>query len=85
MSVFEVLQAAHDANVLVHVDGDNLMLKAATPPPETVIDLLARLKTDLIAVLPQVVDCWPEEEWVSFYNERAAIAEVAIGSPEHPF
>jgi hypothetical protein len=51
LSAAEALKAARAAGVELRVDGESLILEAATPPPAEVIDLLSRNKPSLIALL----------------------------------
>jgi hypothetical protein len=51
MSAIEALNAARAAGIELAIDGDDLVLEASVPPPDAVIDLLSRHKTDVIAML----------------------------------
>jgi hypothetical protein len=51
MTVLSALKAARTAGIKFTIDGDDLVLQAATPPSPTVINLLSRHKTELLAML----------------------------------
>nr|WP_132807785.1 hypothetical protein [Tepidamorphus gemmatus] len=61
------------------IDGDALMLEAATAPPPRVLDLLGRHKAGVIALLRPANDGWSGEDWLAFFDERAGIAEFDGG------
>jgi hypothetical protein len=81
MSAAEALKAARAAGLRLGIDGDALTLEAAIAPPPTVLDLLARHKADIVALLRPANDGWSGEDWLTFFNERAAIAEFDGGLP----
>src|ERR1700677_3308716 len=51
MSAAEAIIAARAAGVSLEIDGDDLVLEATAPPPDTVLDLLSRHKPDIVALL----------------------------------
>ena len=51
------------------------MLKTSAPPPPFVVDLLGSHKAEIMALLRPAEDGWSAEDWLTFYNERAGIAE----------
>lgn len=79
MSAAEALRAARTFGLSLIVDGEDLVLEAAAPPPSEVLDLLSRQKADLIAILRPEGDSWSAEDWLAFYDERAGIAEFDGG------
>jgi hypothetical protein len=79
MTAAQALQAAHAAGIQVRIDGDDLLLEAAVPPPAEVVDLLSRNKTGVLAVLRPAADGWSARDWQIFFEERAAIAEFDGG------
>jgi hypothetical protein len=58
MSAAEALKAARAAGVCVSVDGDDLLLEAPAPSPSAVLDLLARHKAGIIALLHLADEGW---------------------------
>jgi hypothetical protein len=81
MSAAEALKAARAAGIRVGIDGDDLMLEAAAPPPPAVLDLLSRHKAGIVTLLRPVDDVWLAEDWHVFFDERAGIAEFDGGLP----
>jgi hypothetical protein len=79
MSAAEALKVARAAGVRLGIDGDALTLEAATAPPPTVLDLLARHKAGVITLLRPANDGWSGEDWLAHFDERTAIAESAGG------
>lgn len=81
MSAAKVLKIARAAGLRLGIDGDTLTLEAATAPPPAVLDLLARHKADIVALLRPANDGWSGEDWLAFFDERAGIAEFDGGLP----
>lgn len=81
MNAAEALRAARVAGVRIIVDGDDLVLDAATPPPSPVIEALKRHKAEIVALLTSNADDWSAEDWRAFFDERAGIAEFDAGLP----
>jgi hypothetical protein len=81
MSAAEALKAARAAGVRLGIDGDALTLAAATAPPPIVLDLVARHKAGIVALLRPANDGWSGEDWLAFFDERAGIAEFDDGLP----
>lgn len=81
MSAVQALKAARDAGVRIGIDGDALTLDADAAPPPAVLDLLARHKAQVIALLRPGGDGWSGEDWRALFDERAAIAEFDGGLP----
>jgi hypothetical protein len=79
MNAAEALQAARAAGIQVKIDGAELLLKASAPPPAAVLDGLSRHKAHILALLrPAKVD-WTADDWLAFFDERAAIVEFDVG------
>jgi hypothetical protein len=78
MSAAEAFKAARAAGVKLGIDGDALTLEASTAPPPAVLDLLARHKAGIVALLRPG---WAGEDWLAFFDERAGIAEFDGGLP----
>jgi hypothetical protein len=51
MTALGALKAARAAGIKIQIDGDDLLLQAATQPPATVIDLLTQHKAEVMAIL----------------------------------
>ena len=81
MSAAEALKAARAAGVELAVDGDDLVLEAASAPPAAVLDALSRHKAEIVALLRPAEDGWSAEDWQVFFDERAGIAEFDGGLP----
>jgi len=81
MSAVQALKAARNAGVRIGIDGDALTLEADTAPHPAVLELLARHKADVLALLRRDDDGWSGEDWRAFFDERAGIAEFDDGLP----
>jgi hypothetical protein len=81
MSAAAVLRAARAAGVELAIDGNDLLLDAATMPPASVVDALRLHKAEIVAMLRPGCDGWSAEDWRLFFEERAAMAEVDGGLP----
>jgi len=79
MNAAETLQAARRAGIKFCVEGDDLILEAAAPPPAEIIELLARRKPAIIGLLRSEQDGWAPDDWLAFFDERAGIAEFDGG------
>jgi hypothetical protein len=75
------LEQAWAAGVQIEVDGDNLVLRAPVPPPQSVVSALAEQKLGVMAVLRSRACGWTPEDWLAFFDERAGIAEFEAGLP----
>jgi hypothetical protein len=76
MSAAEALRAAHAAGVTVMFDGvEGLLLEAIAEPPQAVLDLLARHKPSIVALLRSSQDGWTAEDWQARFDERAGFLE----------
>ena len=75
MSAVETLQVARAAGVHLGVDGDALVLDAASAPPAGVLDSVSRHKAEIVALLRLGRDGWSAEDWQVYFDERAGIAE----------
>ena len=79
MTALEALQAARSAGVEVALDGDDLVLQAALPPPASLLDALSCNKPGIVALLRPGDDGWSAEDWQLFFDERSGIAEFDGG------
>lgn len=81
LSAVHALKLARAAGVRIGIDGDAVTLDAAAAPPSAVLELLARHKAQVIALLRPGRDGWSGEDWRAFFDERAGIAEFDGGLP----
>lgn len=81
MSAFEALKGARAAGVELALDGDDLVLSAASAPPAAVLDALSRHKAEIVVLLRPSGDGWSAEDWLAYYDERAGIVEFDDGLP----
>ena len=81
MSAAEALKAARAAGIELGIDGNDLALEASAPPPAAVLDLLARHKPGIVALLRPDRDGWSAEDWQVFFDGQAGIAEFDGGLP----
>ena len=75
MSAAEAVRAARALGIELDLDGNDLLLEAATAPPAAVLDLLSSYKAEILALLRPGRDGWAAEDWQIFFGERAGIAE----------
>lgn len=75
MTAVDALRAAWAANVRVGVEGADLVLRAPTPPPATVLDALKLNKSTIVTLLRRQLSHWTAEDWEAFFDERAGIRE----------
>lgn len=66
MSAIAALKAAHAAGLQFRVEGSDLVLEAAAPPPSTVLSLLSLNKAAIVAMLQRGGDGWSAEDWQTF-------------------
>ena len=79
MSAIAALKAARAAGLQLRVEGSDLVLEASAPPPSTVLSLLSLNKAAIVAMLQRGGDGWSAEDWQTFFDERAGIAEFDGG------
>lgn len=75
MSASEILNSARAAGIVVRLDGDDLLLQAAAPPPTAILHLLSRHKQEIVAMLRSVRDGWTPEKWRVLFNQWVSIAD----------
>jgi hypothetical protein len=75
VSAAEALRAARAAGIEVRIEGDDLALEAAAAPPADIVDQLVRNKLAIVAQLRPGRDGWSADDWLTFFDERAGIAE----------
>jgi hypothetical protein len=81
MKAVEALQAARAAGIVLALDGEDLVLEAASTPPAAVLEALSQQKVDIVAMLGRDHVGWSSEDWQVFFDERAGIAESDGGLP----
>jgi hypothetical protein len=81
MSAVEALKAALATGVELALDGDDLVLSAASAPPAAVLSVLTRHKAEIVMLLRPTEDGWSAEDWQVFFDERAGIVEFDGGLP----
>ncbi|SRR6266566_4538334 len=81
MNAVGTLKAARTAGVHLGIDGDDLVLEAASAPPTAVLDALSRHKAEIMALLRPAEDGWSGEDWQAYFDERAGIVEFDGRSP----
>ena len=81
MSAAQALSAARAVGIHLEVDGDDLLLESSAPPPSAILEMLSQHKAEILSVLRPGRDGWSAEDWLLFFEERAAIAEFDGGLP----
>ena len=71
MSAATALIQARAAGIQIGLDGEDLVLEAAAPPPRGVLDLLKRHKANLLALLRRRAN-WTAEDWQVDFDWRVA-------------
>ncbi len=77
-----LLAEARRHGVRLQRDGDRLKLKAPTAPPAEFLDQLRNHKAEILcalAVASEPEPSWTADDWRSFFDERAGIAEFDGG------
>jgi hypothetical protein len=84
MSAAEALRVACAAGIAMRVEGDSLALEASRQPRAEILELLARHKAAIIALLRVGRDGWSAADWQAYFDERAGIAEFdgGVSRPE---
>ena len=81
MKANDALMAARAAGIILAVDGEDLVLEAASMPPAAVLDALSQQKAEIVALLRPGRVGWSSEDWQAFFDERASIVEFDGGLP----
>jgi hypothetical protein len=69
------------AGIDVRIEDGGLALAAQTQPPAEILELLARHKPGIVALLRLGRDGWSAEDWQAYFDERAGISEFDGGLP----
>jgi hypothetical protein len=75
MSAAAVLRVARAAGIELGLDGDDLLLQAAAPPPATILDLLSVNKPAIVAILRQ------SDSSRTLIDERSVLVVDKAGVP----
>jgi hypothetical protein len=81
MKALDALECARAAGIVLSLDGDDLVLEAASIPPAAVLESLSQQKAAIIGMLRRGRIGWSSEDWQVFFAERAGIAEFDGGMP----
>jgi hypothetical protein len=81
MKAVEALEAARAAGIVLALDGEDLVLEAASTPPAAVLEPLSQQKADIVAMLRRDRVGWSSEDWQVFFDECSGIAEFDGGLP----
>jgi hypothetical protein len=81
MKALDALEAARAAGIVLALDGEDLVLEAASTPPAGVLESLSQQKANIIAMLRRGRTGCSSADWQAFFDERAAIAEFDGGLP----
>jgi hypothetical protein len=81
MSAVQALGAARAFGIQLELEGDDLLLEALEPPPETILAALSQYKTEVVRLLHSAQDGSSRDYWHILFQERAALAELAGGLP----
>jgi hypothetical protein len=79
MNAAEVIEATHAIGLIVRAKGSKLVLEATTPPPETILQDLRRLKSEILALLQVEPSSWSRDDWKAYFDERAGIMQFDGG------
>jgi hypothetical protein len=82
VKALQIIDAARAVGVTLSIDGDSLLLRSGSPPPQEVLDALTRHKGEVIDFLRSVRSGWSAQEWQAFFKDRAAAAFDG-GLPRH--
>lgn len=81
MSSTDTLNAAVAAGIRVTVEGESILLEAASAPPEELLDALRRDKIEILALLRVSSGPWATTEADEATEEPAAIMKEAGTNP----
>ena len=79
MSAAETIGAARALGIRFSIEGEDLVLEAASAPPVAVLASLALEKAGIMALLKSGMVTWQADDWVTLFNERVAISEIEGG------
>lgn len=76
MSAILAIREAHAAGIQLGIDGNALTLAGLAAPPSATIELLARHKAGILALLRRAEGGWFALDWLTFFETRAQMATV---------
>jgi hypothetical protein len=79
MTAAITIRQARAAGVLLRVEGDDLLLEAPARPPPRILEMLARHKPAIVLRLRPGADGWSRDDWHSYFDQRAGLAEFDAG------
>ena len=74
VKALQIIDAARAVGVTLSIDGDSLLLRSGSPPPQEVLDALTRHKGEVINFLRPDRSGWSAQEWQAFFKDWAAAA-----------
>jgi hypothetical protein len=75
----ESLKRARAAGLRLELDGEDLVLSASAAPSESIVTALVQNKREVLALLRPGGCGWSAEDWLAFFEERAAMREHGGG------
>jgi hypothetical protein len=81
MSAVQALGEARAHGVHLELEGDDLLLEAAGPPPDEILAALSRHKPEVVRLLHSAQDGSSPDYWHVLFHERTAFAEFDGGLP----
>ena len=78
MSAAEALKAARSVGIELVLDGNSLVLEAASEPPAAVLESLSRHKAEIIAMLRPGRDGWSAEGRQAYFEKSAGISSASV-------
>jgi hypothetical protein len=84
MSAVEALRAARAFGVSVRIDGDDIVLEAAAPPPPNLIELLSRHKAAILKELRESANATLTAIPAAQYSQEAHRQKVRTVLEAHP-
>jgi hypothetical protein len=80
VKALQIIDAVRAVGVTLSIDGESLLLRSGSPPPQDILDALTRHKSEVMDFLRSDRSGWFAQEWQAFFEERAVIAEFNGGS-----
>jgi hypothetical protein len=80
VKALQIIDAVRAVGVTLSIDGESLLLRSGSPPPQDILDALTRHKSEVMDFVRSDRSGWFAQEWQAFFEERAVIAEFNGGS-----